>query len=234
MKAKFDRSRSETDTITTFYFRPENKFEYTAGQYAEFSLPHDQSDKRGGKRWFTLSSCPGDQLLSFTTRLDSKSGSSFKRALSRLKPGQEINVTGPFGDFVLPKLVQTPLVFVALGMGITPFRSILEWLAATGEHRPVKLLYGVNSESDIIFQDTFAKAGIHATVVVSQPTDAWGGERGDISAELILGLEDPGDDALVYLSGPEGMVQTLSRQLTKAGLAGRQIVTDEFPGYQSL
>ena len=208
---------------------------YTAGQYTELHLPHKNPDDRGIKRWFTLSSSPDSEFLTITTKYagDDKS-SSFKKALFRLKPETELDMADPMGDFVLPKLIQTPLIFVAGGIGITPFHSILGWLANTGEQRPIKLLYGVRNEDEIIFQETFDKAGVQPTIVVGEPSAAWGGERGRITAELILGLEKPSEDTLVYVSGPEPMVQGLAKDLHKAGLDKRQIVSDEFPNYDAI
>jgi glycine betaine catabolism B len=234
MQVVFDHARDEAANIRTFYFKPEQPVHYTAGQYTELTVPHVHPDKRGSKRWFTLSSSPTDELLSITTKFAAEKGSSFKRALRKLQPGTELHMATPMGDFVLPKLIQTPLVFVAGGIGITPFHSILTWLAATRETRQIKLLYGVRSEDEIIFQETFDKAGVHATIVVSDPTPAWGGERGHLSAELILGLEKPSEDTLVYVSGPEPMVQALAKDLHKAGLAKYQIVSDEFPNYTGV
>lgn len=232
MKAVLDHTRDETANIRTFYFKTERPLQYTAGQYTELTVPHLHPDKRGTRHWFTLSSPPGQETATITTKYagDDKS-SSFKKALLKLKPGAELNMADAMGDFVLPKLIQTPLVFVAGGIGITPFHSMLEWLAATGEKRPIKLIYGVSNEDEIIFQDTFDKAGIRATIVVSKPTPAWGGERGRLSAELILGLGEPTDDTLIYVSGPEPMVQKLAKDLRAAGVDKRQIVTDEFPNY---
>jgi ferredoxin-NADP reductase len=235
MKVTFERSETEAANIRTFYFKPERPVRYTAGQYTELHIPHKKPDARGDKRWFTLSSSPTGDLLSITTKYagDNKS-SSFKKALFSLKSGAELDVADPMGDFVLPKLIQTPLVFVAGGIGVTPFHSIVEWLNATREERPIKLLYGVRSEEEIVFQETFRGAGVEPTIIVSEPSDAWGGERGRISAELILGLEKPSDDTLVYVSGPELMVQALAKDLHKAGLDKRQIVTDEFPNYDAI
>ncbi|HVV26199.1 MAG TPA: FAD-dependent oxidoreductase [Candidatus Saccharimonadales bacterium] len=235
MKAVFDHSQAEAENIRTFYFRPERPVHYTAGQYTELHLPDAHHDERGSKRWFTLSSSPEDEFLTITTKYagDDKS-SSFKKKLFHLPPGTELEMAEPMGDFVLPKLIQTPLIFVAGGIGITPFHSILKWLSDTVEERPIKLLYGVRSEDEIIFQDTFASAGIEPTIVVSEPSDAWGGERGRITAELILGLEKPTEDTLVYISGPEPMVQALARDLHAAGLDKRQIVSDEFPNYAAI
>lgn len=235
MKVIFDHAEAEAANIKTFYFRPEKPVRYTAGQYTELTLPHTKPDKRGIRRWFTLSSAPTDKLLSITTKYAGDDrASSFKKALFRLPPGTELQMAEPMGDFVLPKLIQTPLVFVAGGIGITPFHSILRWLTATGETRPIKFLYGVRTEDEIVFQDTFAKAGIGPTVVVSEPSPAWGGERGRLSAELILGLEKPSEDTLLYVSGPEPMVEMLEKDLKKSGLDKRHLVLDFFPGYAGV
>lgn len=231
MLVTLEAIQKEAEHIWTFCFRPERPVHYTAGQYIELTLKHAEPDDRGIRRWFTLSSAPSDELVSITTKFAAENGSSFKQALRDLKPGVQLHMSDPMGDFVLPKLVQTPLVFVAGGIGITPFHSILSWLAATGEQRPIKLLYAVNSEDDIVFQKTFEQAAVLPTILVSNPSPAWGGERGRLSAELILGLEKPADDTLVYLSGPEQMVQALQKDLVKAGVDKRQLVTDEFPNY---
>jgi ferredoxin-NADP reductase len=234
MQVIFDHSQEEAPHIRTFFFKPEKPVHYTAGQFTELTLPHDSPDDRGIRRWFTLSSSPTDELLSITTRFTPDTGSSFKNALFALEPGTVVQMADAMGDFVLPKLIQTPLIFVAAGIGITPFHSILTWLTATGEKRPIKLLYAVHEEDDIIFQDTFEKAGVHATIVVSEPSPAWGGERGHVTAEMILGLERPSEDTLIYVSGPEKMVQQLRKDLTATGLARRQVVTDEFPNYAAV
>jgi ferredoxin-NADP reductase len=226
-----DHVRDEAANIRTFFFRPERSVQYTAGQYTELTITQPHPDARGQKRWFTLSSSPTDELLTITTKHASEHGSSFKNALFKLQPGAELKMADPMGDFVLPKLIQTPLVFVAGGIGITPFHSILEWLATTKEVRPIRLLYAVRNEDEIIFQATFDKAGIKPTIVVNEPSAAWGGERGRFDARLILGLEKPDENTLVYLSGPETMVQTLAKDLHKSGLDKRQVVTDEFPNY---
>lgn len=231
MNITLEHIHKEAEHIWTFYFRPEKPVHYTAGQFIELTLKHDNPDDRGIRHWFTLSSSPTDELLSITTKFAAEGGSTFKKALKSLEPGAQLAISDPMGDFVLPKLIQTPLIFVAGGIGVTPFHSILSWLADTGEQRDIKLLYAVNKEEDIVFQDTFSKAGVHATIVVSEPSPAWGGERGRLNAELILGLEKPSEDTLIYVSGPEPMVEALEKDLANAGIDKRQIVTDAFPNY---
>ena len=209
--------------------------QYTAGQFTELTIRHPKPDGRGTSRWFTLSSSPTDELWSITTKYaGDDASSSFKKALFALEPGSEVTLAEPMGDFVLPKLVQTPLIFVAGGIGITPIHSMLQWLAATNEQRPINLLYGVHSEDEIIFQETFERAGVHATIIVEDPTAAWGGERGRLTAELILGLGEPTEDGLIYVSGPEAMVQSLHRDLKAVGIPRANLVSDEFPNYKTI
>lgn len=234
MKAIFDHTRDEAANIRTFFFKPEKPVHYTAGQYTELTLPHKHPDNRGVRRWFTLSSAPENEFLTITTKHAGEKGSSFKKALWDLRPGTEVHMAEPMGDFVLPKLIQTPLVFVAGGIGLTPFHSMAEWLAATGETRPIKFIYGVRSEDEIIFQDTFQQAGIEPVIVVSDPSPAWGGERGRLTADLILGLEKPSDDTLLYISGPEPMVEALEKDLRKAGVRKDRLVGDFFPNYTGI
>jgi ferredoxin-NADP reductase len=232
MKVTFDRVVDESSYIKTFYFKSERPLQYTAGQFIELTIPHEKPDDRGIKRWFTLSSSPTDELISITTRVISKC-STYKQALMALEKEVEVTVSDPMGDFVLPKYLQTPLIFVAGGIGITPYHSMLKWLAETNEQRPIRLLYAVKNEGEIIFLDTFAKADQHATILVSDPSAAWGGERGHLTADMILNLEKPSNNTLVYVSGPEPMVEQLEKDLKKAGLKKEQLVLDFFPNYDA-
>lgn len=234
MKVNLDHTYDEADNITTFFFTPEEPVQYTAGQYVEVTLKHRNPDDRGEKRWFTLSSSPNDKFLSITTKFTDKTGSSFKKALRKLQSGDSFEISSPQGDFVFPKLIQTPLIFVAGGIGITPFHSMLTWLSQTKESRPIKMLYGVNNEDEIVFMDTFKKANVHTTITVSEPTATWGGERGRITAEMIVGIEKPSEDSLIYLSGPKPMVHKLKDDLQKMGISHQQIVTDSFPNYKDI
>ncbi|CAN5331768.1 hypothetical protein BH09PAT4_BH09PAT4_06850 [soil metagenome] len=235
MRATFQKREALTDTIHTFWFKPDRAMHYTAGQFTELTLRHTSPDERGIKRWFTLSSSPTEELLSITTRYagDDKN-STFKKTLFALQPGAQVELADAMGDFVLPKLIQTPLIFVAGGMGITPFHSMFKWLADTNEVRPIRFLYAVSDEDDIIWQDTLEKAGIHATIAVSRPSEAWGGLRGQLDAKTILGIEKPTDDTLIYLSGPEQMVEALQKDLQAKDINKHQLVCDFFPGYDRI
>lgn len=231
MKVVLEHVEYEADNIATFYFRPEKPVSYTAGQYAEWTIKHPKPDNRGTKRWFTISSSPSDTMVSLTTKFATTKSSTFKKALRKLKPGDEILMSEPMGDFVLPQLLQTPIIFVAGGIGVTPMHSMLSWLADTNEKRVIKMIYGVPNEDEIIFLPTFEEANQHVTIVVDQPSSSWGGPVGKLTAEIILGLEKPSEETLIYVSGPEPMVESLEKALIKEGIKKRQLVTDAFPNY---
>src|SRR5674476_218591 len=135
MKAQLHHIDSETDNIKTFWFEPDKPFHFTAGQFSELYLPHDHPDERGEKRWFTISSSPHEKLVSITTKFALERGSSFKQTLSQLKPDATVELAEAMGDFVLPVDQTRPLIFIAGGIGLTPFHSMLTWLTDTHEQR---------------------------------------------------------------------------------------------------
>jgi ferredoxin-NADP reductase len=234
MIVTFDHAVFEAANIKTFYFKSPRPVDYSAGQFIELTVPHATPDARGIKRWFTLSSSPSQDWLSITTKITPLNGSSFKQALFELTPGTELAISAALGDFVLPKQLETPLIFVAGGIGITPFHSMFQWLIDNEQQRPIKLVYAVHSEAEIIFLDTLNRANQHVTIVAQNPSSAWGGERGRVDAQMMIGLEKPTDQTLIYLSGPEAMVENLAQELIRSGVRKHQLVTDNFPGYSGL
>jgi ferredoxin-NADP reductase len=213
--------------IRTFWFRPESRVRYVAGQFTELWLPHDDVDDRGPRRWFTLSSSPTEELVSITTKFADARSSSFKQHLAAMRPGTSLHLADPMGDFVLPKDARVPLVFVAGGLGITPMRSMIKYLIDSGEQRQLHLIYTVRHAEDLAFKQLFEAYGATVTpVITAEP-----GGAGSLTSERILQLAQPSDDALIYLSGPEPMTETFFKQLPALGIREERLVTDYFPGY---
>jgi len=232
MKITLVKTHQENYNVRTFWFKPETRLDYTAGQFIELYLPHDNPDDRGIKRWFTLSSSPTNDLISVTTKFAGDKTSSFKKALFALKPGAELKLVEPMGDFVLPKATSIPLVFVAGGIGLTPFHSIIKYLADAGEKRQIQVLLAFNEPKDILFEDLFKKYGAEVKVIISNPTADWQGETGQLSAQRILELTGgKSDTRRYYISGPEPMVEALETDMHEHGVDKNQLVLDFFPGY---
>jgi ferredoxin-NADP reductase len=231
MLVTFDHAAAEADNFRTFWFKPEKPVRYQAGQFTEIRLLHEDPDDRGDKRWFTLSSSPNDEMVSITTRLDPERPSSFKRALLALKPGDKLDFAEPMGDFVLPMKKDIPIVFVAAGIGITPMHSMIKWLLGTGESRDVSLFYAAHSRQDLAFKDLFSRAPIKFETILKQPPSGWTGMTGRLTTDTIAELPGVMENALVYLSGPEPMVEQFYKELKQRGVPEHRLVTDYFPGY---
>ncbi len=233
MKATLDHTNNEAKNIITFRFKTEESLRYTAGQFIEATIPHENPDERGEKHWFTLSSSPTEELISITTKFSDPS-STFKAALKSLQPGDSITISEPMGDFVLPKDPTIPLLFVAGGIGVTPMRSMVKWLLDTGEKRNIRLIYAMQSLDFAAFLSMFEAYGIEPELILSSPPEGWKGRTGHLTAKNILEISGDLDESLVYLSGPEPMIETLSNDLKLLGVASSSIITDFFPGYTSI
>ncbi len=234
MQATLAHIEEVATNISTFWFKPERPVRYTAGQFIEISLPHDSSDKRGVKRWFTLSSSPSEDLISITTKHATGQVSTFKQVLFGLAPGAEVTISEPMGDFVLPKDKTLPLVFVAGGIGITPMRSMIKQLTDANEKRQIHVIYGSKTLDEVMFKDLIEDYGARLDIVLTQQSTDWSGRTGHLSAEVIMELAGNNSDQLIYVSGPEPMVETLEKNLLAAGVNKQKLVLDFFPNYEPV
>jgi glycine betaine catabolism B len=231
MKVTYVKSEKIAKDIYSFYFKPEKPVRYTAGQFIELYIPHPSQDKRGKKRWFTLSSAPHEELLAITTRFTDPNGSSFKQALQGLNKDTILHMASPMGDFVLPKDSSIPLVFVAGGIGCTPFRSIIRDLQLTNEARDIQMIYASRNSDSVAFLNIFQKLGDQFKIILSDIDTSWKGETGKLNADKVYEMAEIKDNHYVYLSGPEPLVETLNDELKAKGLNKRHIYTDFFPNY---
>lgn len=230
------RTEKLSSGIMSFWFEPARKFVFNAGQFLEYTLPHPHTDNRGMRRYFTIASSPTEDLTLLTTRFFPQS-SSFKTALRTLRPGREITIFSPEGDFVLPADEKQPLVFIAGGIGITPFRSMIKYLLDENQPRPVTLLYSARAPEDFAFRELFdeakTKLGLKVvyTVTNQQIGSSWEGRIGLIDENLIRDSVSDLENSLFYVSGPQPMVEEFRKMLANMGIIQAKIKTDYFPGY---
>jgi ferredoxin-NADP reductase len=227
MKARLERIEPVTQSSKTFWFRPERPLRYLAGQYLEIVLPHANADNRGERRWFSLSSSPTEPLLGFTIKFQREGGSSFKRALLALRSGDEVTITDPLGDFVLPKDPSIPLVFIAAGIGITPVRSMVQWLIDKQETRNVQLVYITRTPGGMAFLPLLSNySPLRLTPLHTQQARP--------TTEIILNSIGSVGEKRIYLSGPQPLIEGLYEALQQHGVSREQLVLDYFPGYVNL
>lgn len=234
MNVIFDHTEIVAKNIQRFWFKPPQKLDYTAGQYIELYLPHPNPDERGIRHWFTLSSSPTEDNIFITTKFAPERSSTFKQTLKALKPGTKVEMVEPEGDFVLPDDPKRPLVFVAGGIGITPFRSMVKYLSDTKAKRDIHLIYALNDIDQAVYLDLFKSYGLKLTLVVKEPPANWDGESGGLDADRILSLIGELDNKLIYISGPEPMVETFNDDLQAKGVPEVQLKTDYFPNYSAI
>ena len=221
--------------IWEFVFKSQKKLDFVPGQYMEWTLSHQNTDSRGNRRFFTIASSPTEENLKLGIRFEEK-GSSFKRALFESEKNKTIVAGNLSGDFILPKNKQK-LAFIAGGIGITPFRSIIKYLSDRKEVKDIILIYSNSEEKEIVYKDLFdegkmigLKPFYTLTNNENMPT-SWKGEKGRIDGNKIMRLIPDFKERLFYISGPQPFVQAMKRTLVELRVSRRQIKTDYFPGY---
>lgn len=225
----------EAEGIYSFLFNSPKDVNYLPGQYMEWTLPGSTSDTRGNRRYLTVSSAPEENQVMFTIKMPTIKPSHFKSKLNKLKPGAHIWAFRPAGSFTLPA-DSRKMVMVAGGVGITPFRSMVQHLILSGRSRPMTLIYAASQPAEFAFRQLWVKAkrhGLKTTYLVTgdQPPAHWGGRKGRLDAALIKEVVPAYKDSAFYISGPYGFVGSARDELLKAGVAPQNIVTDYFPGY---
>jgi ferredoxin-NADP reductase len=230
MKARLERIELVTDSTRTFWFIPERRYRYLAGQYAELVLPHADMDARGDRRWFSFSSSPTEPLLGMTVKFHPE-GSSFKQTLRALQPGSEVLLTDPLGDFVLPRDESIPLVFVAAGIGITPFRSMVQYLTDRNELRQIQLVYITRNPAGMAFLPLLTSyRGVELLPLHTQHNEA---QYRPTVEDIFKKIGDTADKR-IYLSGPQLLIEGLWTDMQNRGIHRDQLLLDYFPGYDLL
>jgi len=222
--------------IYDFVFAPNRKFAYTPGQYMEWTLGHNNVDSRGNRRYFTLASSPSEHHLRLGVKFY-KNSSTFKKAMLSMEKGQEITAAQLDGEFVLPKNPRQKCVFIAGGIGITPFRSMIKYLLDARQRRSITIFYANKTVDEIVYKDVFDRAeqelGIKTIYTVTDTNNlpaSWAGQVGRISPQLIRATVPQYKEYVFYISGSREMVDSFKAILKGLGVSKSQIKTDYFPG----
>jgi ferredoxin-NADP reductase len=221
-----------TPTTEEYVFEARRPLNFEAGQFVEITLPHPGKDWRGIRRSFSVTSVPGERRLAIGVKFYEPS-SSFKRALQKMQPGAEITATGISGDFTLPRDHTQPLLFVAGGIGITPFVSHLQYLQRTGQKRDITLVYAVTNREELAYIELLRRAKCKVVVVckddLSLPEGWRHKKQTALTADVFAELNDDVTLRKAFISGPPGMVRSARAELRNLGVA--HIKTDYFTGY---
>src|ERR1700684_366278 len=143
-----DRKEVAEGTMALRFEKPSG-WTFEAGQYLDMTLlDPSETDSEGNVRSFTIASAPHEETLMVATRMRD---TAFKNVLRTMPLGTAVKIEGPSGDLTLHNDSQRVAVFLAGGIGITPFRSIVHWAAKEKLPNRIVLFYSNRRPEDAAF-----------------------------------------------------------------------------------
>jgi benzoate/toluate 1,2-dioxygenase reductase component len=197
---------------------------FLSGQYVNVDVPGTSLT-----RSYSFSSAPGTQRCEFVVRnVPEGRMSTF---LSRdAQVGQAIGFSGPYGSFYLRE-VKRPLLLLAGGTGIAPFLSMLQVLAASGFKQPVRMVFGVTNDVDLVaiehLQHIAAEHPQFSFRTCVASDDSAHPRKGYVTQHVEQGWLNGGDVDL-YLCGPVPMVDAVRRWLNDCGVKPANFYFEKF------
>jgi ferredoxin-NADP reductase len=236
MQAKIKEKREVAKgTLMVVFDLLGQEVDFTPGQYFWVTLkdpPYD--DEKGPRRHITVVTSPNDRgVLGLATRLRD---SAFKRSLAELPVGADVDVEEPKGEFLLPEDTEKDYVFIAGGIGITVFRSMLRYIAEEDLPHRVTLVYSNRDRESTAFFDEIVEleraiAGLRVVFTMTDDS-GWDEETRRIDAAMLR--DHLGDDLASFtflIAGPPKMVDAMEAIVSGAGVPEGQIRPARFSGY---
>ncbi len=222
--------------VAVFRFEKPEGFRFAAGQWCFLSVPaSSHRDEKELRRPLSIASSPQEQELIFATKL---SQSAMKRTMAEMPLGASVTLGPPMGNMVLPQDTATPLVFLAGGIGITPFRSMCLYAASAGTEHNITLFYSSRTPEETPFlHDLQRMAGEQSriSVVITMtraPEDpkAWSGPRGRLTADTIQARCPVWEKAFYYIAGPPAMADAMKQSLGDLNVPAGRMKIELFAG----
>ncbi|HLM92379.1 MAG TPA: FAD-dependent oxidoreductase [Gaiellaceae bacterium] len=234
MKATIKEKRevAKGTLFVTFDLGGEN-VEFEPGQYFWVELldpPYE--DEKGPRRHITVVTSPTEGVLGLATRIRD---TAFKRSLVEMPEGASVDVEQPKGSFVLPEDTSKRYAFVAGGIGITPFRSMLRYIADNGLDYDITLVYSNRDVESTAFLNElkeFESVVPRCRVLFTMTDDpSWEGDKRMLDAEVLRELLGDLESFHFMIAGPPPMAKSVEASLLEAGLSEDQVQSDSFSGY---
>jgi ferredoxin-NADP reductase len=220
-----------------FHFEKPSGFNFKAGQFADVTLTDPpETDAEGNTRTFSIASPPFENELVFTTRMRD---TAFKRSLKKVPLATEVQISAAAGSFILHKNRAKPGVFLAGGIGITPFLSIVRQADRDRLPHKLYLFYSNRRPEDAAFLETLQTLEttnpnfrlICTMTEMSKSKKEWKGETALIDKEMLSRHLATLQGPIYYIAGPPTMVAAMRQTLVSSGVEEDDIRTEEFAGY---
>jgi ferredoxin-NADP reductase len=238
---KYETTLTASDTVAegtmAFHFAKPAGFKFTAGQSMNVSLiDPPETDAKGNARTFSIVSAPHENELVIATRMRD---TAFKRVLKSMPAGGRVSLRGPAGLFTLDPTDARPAVFLAGGIGVTPFMSMLREAAHSRLARDLWLFYSNRRPEDSAFLDELSALPtrhsrchfVGTMVEMAKSSRPWNGETGFLDRVMLEHHLKDLAASVYYVAGPPGLVEAMQKMLTEAGVKEDAIHADEFFGY---
>ncbi|TAN21977.1 MAG: FAD-dependent oxidoreductase [Acidobacteria bacterium] len=225
------------EQTTAFYLEKPPNLRYAPGQFVDLGLVDlPEWDEEGKSRSLTIASAPCEGRLLFAMRMRN---TPYKRRLGALPLGSELIIDEPEGAFTLQNDARRPAVFLAGGIGVTPFRSMIRQSVHERLQRRLFLFYSNRRPEDAAFlEELRALAREHEWFrFIPTMTQPWQSRRGWTEETEYIGPELIGRhvgalaEPVYYLAGPPAMIQSVNQALVEAGVNRSDINADPFDGY---
>jgi ferredoxin-NADP reductase len=220
-----------------FHFEKPEQFYFKPGQSADLTLFNPpETDAEGNTRTFSIASSPFENQLMFATRMRD---TAFKRSLKQVPLGTEVKIDPPMGSFTLHKNSAKPAVFLAGGIGITPFFSMVRQADHDRLLHKLHLFCSNRRPEDAPFLDTLQmleKSSPNFQLVCTmtempKSKKEWKGETGLINQEMLSRYLTNLQGPIYYIAGPPAMVAGLRKMLVAANVDEDDIRAEDFAGY---
>lgn len=244
MKIKLLKRETIAKDTVSFFFEPQEQVTRAPGQYYYLILSElKYPDPRGPKRQFTIASSPTEgSTMMITVRTRAENISGFKRTLYELPDGALIDAEGPNGHYICDETQEGEQVFLAGGIGITPYRCFIKYAIDKNLTTPMHLIYANSTPDEITFRAeleewTKSHPNIKVDMTVSRPEETpqipWTGLTGRIDLSLIQKLIPNwnGPTVTFWICGPPPMVDSLDEVMGKAGIPSQRRKIEKFTGY---
>jgi len=219
-----------TYDVKSFRFDRPSSFNYRPGQFMFVTLNVGEQKMR---KPLTISSSPTEKdYIEFTKKL---TGHPFSNALDTLKVGDGLSLDAPYGNFTFAGQYSR-VALLAGGMGITPMRSICRYYMDSNLQTRITLLYGCNTEADIVFRNELEdiqryKNNFKLVITLTEAESNWKGYVGRINNEMIRSEIPDYQRTIFYSCGPPAMVGAMSNLLKSLGVAEENVKVENFEGY---
>src|SRR5271157_2151305 len=219
-----------THNVKSFRLPRPASLNYKAGQYMLAGLKMDGLEMR---KPFSISSSPTEKgFMEFTKKLTNH---PFSNRLNTLKVGDSITIEAPFGNFTFEGEFER-IGLLSGGVGITPLRSICRFCTDMMLTPNVTLLYGNQTEKDIVFRQELEQmqtqnSNLNVVFTLAEPSTDWRGYTGNINVEMVKKEIPEYPETVFYICGPPGMVQAMENVLNSLKVPQKSVKKENFGGY---